>query len=88
MFPMNLESNYHHSPDTPCPTTNCRKTLDVGMAQLTQGMAWHFKRYAHEQAEEERERYSFAEEEARAKGVGLWSDPKPVPPWEWRKRKN
>jgi len=75
-----------HSPDTSCRNIDCPKTLDVGMAQLTQGLAWHFKRYAHEQPEEERERYSFAEHEAKSKRVGLWSDPDPVPPWEWRKQ--
>jgi len=75
-----------HSPDTRCQSVDCPKTLDVGMAQLTQGLAWHFKRYEHEQPEEERERYSFAEYEARSKRVGLWGDPDPVPPWEWRKR--
>ena len=47
------------SPDTTCPTGDCPKTLDVSMAQLTQGLAWHFKRYAHEQSEGERERYAF-----------------------------
>lgn len=76
-----------HSPDTQCQGESCAKTLDVGMAQLTQGLAWHFKRYAHEQPEEERERYSFAESEAKAKREGLWGDPNPVPPWECRKRK-
>ena len=75
------------SPDSPCREVNCPKTLNVGMAQLTQGLAWHFKRYAHEQSEEDRERYAFAEDEARAKEVGLWGDPDPVPPWEWRRRR-
>lgn len=75
------------SPDAQCQGAECPKTLDIGLAQITQGLAWHFKRYAHEQPEAERERYSFAEEEARAKGAGLWRDPNPVPPWEWRKRK-
>lgn len=74
-----------HSPDTRCRSTDCPKTLDVGTAQLTQGLAWHFKRYADEQPEEERERYSFSEDEAKARRVGLWSDPDPIPPWEWRK---
>lgn len=67
-----------------CPT--CPRTLDAGLSQLTRGLAWHFKRYAHEQPEEERERYAFAEEEARTKGVGLWAGPEPVAPWEWRKQ--
>lgn len=62
------------SPNAPCQEQSCPKTLDVGMAQLTQGLAWHFKRYANEQSEEERERYSFAEHEAKTKRVGLWSE--------------
>ena len=61
-----------------CPS--CPKTLDAGLSQISRGLAWHFKRYAHEQPEEERKRYAFAEEEARAKGVGLWRDTNPVPP--------
>ena len=48
------------SPDTRCHDGVCPKNLNVGMAQLTQGLAWHFKRYAHEQSEEDRERYAFA----------------------------
>src|SRR4030067_1741802 len=38
-----------------CPT--CDKTLDVGLAQITSGMAWWFRRYAHEQAPEDQGRY-------------------------------
>ncbi len=74
------------SPDSICQEEDCPKTLNVGMAQLTQGLAWHFKRYANEQPEEERERYSFAEYEAKSKRMGLWADPNLVPPWEWRRR--
>ena len=53
-----------------CPT--CGKTLDVGLAQITAGMAWWFKRYANEQSAEDRGRYEFAEQEAKAKKAGLW----------------
>lgn len=63
----------------------CPKTLDVSLAQLKQGLAWHYRQYAKEQPAEERGQYAFAEEEARAKRVGLWGDPDPVPPWEWRR---
>lgn len=69
-----------------CKAADCPKTLDGGMALLTMGLAWHYKKYEKEQPEEERGQYSFAEIEARGKRVGLWSDPKPVPPWEWRHR--
>ena len=53
-----------------CPT--CNKTLDVGLAQITSGMAWWFRRYAHEQSPEDQGRYEFAEQEAKAKKIGLW----------------
>jgi endonuclease YncB( thermonuclease family) len=75
------------SPDA-CPDANpqCPQTLDACLAQITSGLAWHFKRYESEQSEEDRNRYAFAEEEARAKRVGLWKEPSPVPPWEWRRQ--
>jgi endonuclease YncB( thermonuclease family) len=54
-----------------CPT--CPKTLDVGMAQLTVGLA-RFARQATVQLDpEDSERYAFAEFEARARKAGLWS---------------
>jgi endonuclease YncB( thermonuclease family) len=59
--------------------------VDVSLAQVKAGLAWHYKKYAHEQTEVERETYSEAEEQAREARRGLWSDPKPIPPWEWRR---
>lgn len=70
-----------------CRADPCPKTLNAGLTLVTSGLAWHYKKYAHEQSEEDRERYAFAEEEARAKNAGLWSEPNPIPPWEWRKQK-
>ena len=72
-------------PDARCQHAACPKTLDVGLTQISQGLAWHYKKYAHEQSEEDRERYAFAELEARARRAGLWRDPAPVAPWEWRR---
>ena len=63
----------------------CPQTLDAGLAVLTSGLAWHYKKYQNEQSLEDRERYAFAEEEARSKRFGLWVDANSVPPWEWRK---
>jgi hypothetical protein len=50
------------SPDA-CPDANddCPKTLDAGLAQLTVGLKWWYRRYADEQSEEDRHRYEFAE---------------------------
>ena len=65
--------------------TCCGKTLDVGLAQSSVGLAWWFSRYANEQSPEDRGRYKTEEEEARLRKRGLWADEAPVPPWEWRK---
>jgi len=73
------------APDS-CRAAKCPKTLDVSRAQLTQGLAWHYKKYENEQPPEERAQYAFAEEGARAKRVGLWRDAEPEPPWDWRHR--
>ena len=75
------------SSDAPCQASSCPKTLDANLAQITDGMAWHYKHYERDQSPEDRERYAFAEREARAKKAGLWADPSPVPPWEWRREK-
>ena len=56
-----------------CPA--CDKTLDVGLAQITTGMAWWYRKYAHEQSAEDQGRYGFAEQEAKAKKAGLWCAP-------------
>jgi endonuclease YncB( thermonuclease family) len=60
------------------------KTLDVGLAHISVGLAWWFRRYADEQSAEDRGRYQSEEEEARLRKRGLWVDQAPVPPWEWR----
>ena len=72
--------------DLPCARTGapCPKTLDIARAQLTVGLAWHYKKYELEQSEEDRLAYAFEEREARARKAGLWSDPNPIAPWEWR----
>lgn len=69
-----------------CKAVDCPMTLDVSLALLTQGLAWHYKKFLKKQSAEERGLYAFAEEEARGKHVGLWHDADPVPPWEWRHR--
>jgi endonuclease YncB( thermonuclease family) len=68
-----------------CPT--CSHTLDVGLAQITVGLAWWYRAYAHEQLPQDRGRYQAEETEARLKKRGLWGLPDPVPPWEWRRQK-
>lgn len=59
---------------------------DVGLKQITDGMAWWYRKYAHEQRPTDRVAYEQAEVMARRGRVGLWVDRDAVPPWEWRKR--
>ncbi len=70
---------------TPPDCSTCAKVIDVGLAQITSGMAWWYRKYAHEQTPEDQRRYELAEQEARAKKAGLWQDKNPQPPWEYRK---
>lgn len=68
-----------------CRTSYCPKTLDAGLAQITVGLAWWYRKYSNEQSAQDRGAYEFSEQEARAKRAGLWADADPVPPWDWRK---
>lgn len=52
--------------DCPC----CGKTLDVGLAQLSVGLAWWFSRYADEQSAEDRGRYKSEEEKPAYASAG------------------
>lgn len=60
--------------------------VDCNLRQISQGLAWHYKKYMNEQAPDDRLTYAQAEENARSKKTGLWSDVNPMPPWEWRRR--
>ena len=71
--------------DRPCQTASCPRTLDVGLAQVISGLAWHYKKYERDQSVQDRYRYADAETEARARGLGLWKDPAATPPWDWRR---
>jgi micrococcal nuclease len=61
------------------------KTLDVGLEQIKAGLAWHFKRFAKEQAFETRLAFT------REQRLGLWKDldgkTPPEAPWDFRRRK-
>lgn len=60
---------------------------DANLAQVADGMAWHYKEYAQEQTPDDRARYAQAELDARSARRGLWAEPDPIPPWAWRKMK-
>jgi endonuclease YncB( thermonuclease family) len=67
-----------------CATPPCRATLDVNLAQVASGFAWHYTQYEKEQSQQDRLAYASSERHAREQELGLWKDPHPVPPWEWR----
>ena len=69
---------------TPFNCPGCGKTLDVGLAQVSEGMAWWDRNHAGEQSDADRGRYEGAETGAKLRRLGLWRDTKPVPPWIWR----
>ena len=52
---------------------------DVGLHQVTAGMAWWFVKYGRDAA------VQAAEGRARAGRLGLWADAGPVAPWEFRR---
>jgi len=69
----------------PTDCASCERTIDVGLAQISGGMAWWHRRYALEQSAEDRKRYEAEEQVARQNRRGLWADENPTPPWEWRR---
>lgn len=58
---------------------------DLGLAQVADGMAWHFIRYSREQTPEQRRDYAAAEQRARSRAIGLWAGPQPLAPWSYRR---
>ncbi|MEZ5308096.1 MAG: thermonuclease family protein [Pyrinomonadaceae bacterium] len=60
---------------------------DVGLRQIADGFAWHFKKYENEQSAGDRIAYAETEERARRQKIGLWSHDNHVPPWIWREAK-
>ena len=54
--------------------------VDVSVALITAGLAWHYVRYSDDPI------LARAEADARAVRIGLWNQISPVPPWEFRQR--
>ncbi len=59
--------------------------IDACLEQVKAGLAWHYKKYQHEQSPEDRELYADAENKARNERLGLWRENNPMPPWEYRR---
>ena len=64
---------------------NCPKTVDAGLQQVRDGMAWWHHQTVNEQTPNDRAAYQQAEFDAKVYRRGLWSDTNPVPPWQWRR---
>lgn len=64
----------------------CPRTLDAGLQQITDGMAWWHLRTPEDQAVADRAAYQQAEFDARIHRRGLWADTNPIPPWQWPRR--
>ena len=61
--------------------------LDINLAMVRAGYAWHYKKYQYEQSASQRKIYSGTEISSRANMIGLWSDSNAIAPWIWRKAK-
>lgn len=60
---------------------------DANLKMVSNGLAWHYKKYEREQSPEDRERYATAEVAARLGRQGLWADRHPVAPWDFRENR-
>lgn len=60
--------------------------IDVGLALIEAGLAWHFVRYRADQPPEDVGRYAQAEKRARAQRFGIWQQTPPEAPWDHRAR--
>ncbi len=59
--------------------------IDACLAQVNAGLAWHYKKYQHEQSLEDRRLHADAEIRAQNERLGLWRENNPNPPWEHRR---
>lgn len=66
----------------------CKVTVnavDVGLAQVKDGMAWWYRKYSKEQFADDQSAYESAELMAKLRRLGLWNDTNPLPPWDFRR---
>ena len=59
--------------------------LDACLEQVRAGLAWHYKKYQHEQSPEDQRLYADAEIRAREARLGLWRENNPNSPWDYRR---
>ncbi len=66
-----------------CGNADCPPTLDLGLAQVERGLAWHDRRQPGQPPALAAD-YQQAEFAAKIRRLGLWAGKNPLPPWEWR----
>lgn len=69
----------------------CEKSLDAGLYQVEQGMAWWYRYWAVERKEQSpvvQKLYEDAQNNAQKNRVGLWKERNPINPRTWRKKHN
>lgn len=54
--------------------------ININKELVTNGLAWHFKKYSDNQE------YAELEVIARNNLIGIWSEPNQIAPWDWRKK--
>jgi len=69
-----------------CRGSACTHAIDVALAQVEAGLAWHDTEHLTEQPVDEQQRYARAERQARLQRLGLWAQMRPLPPWQYRHR--
>lgn len=61
----------------------CPKTIDAGLQQIADGLAWWHARTLSELTSAESGAYGRAEFDAKIHRRGLWASTNPTPPWKW-----
>lgn len=59
---------------------------DVNLEQIKRGLAWYYKKYKSDVAQDDRITYVQAQQQAEADRIGIWADTNPIPPWDFRKK--
>lgn len=58
--------------------------IDMNLAQVEDGLAWHYVKYRRDQFPGDAALYGAAEARAREAKRGLWADAHPRAPWDYR----
>ncbi|MBU1237436.1 MAG: thermonuclease family protein [Gammaproteobacteria bacterium] len=85
LFPNGVRVATIMAPNPKCHEATCPRIIDVGLLQVSAGMAWWMRDSATQQSPAVKQEYEVAEFRAKARRLGLWADRNPVAPWLWRR---